>query len=241
MNTPSPLAEVAVVLLSKFPAPGKVKTRLTPAITPEQAAGVHRCFLLHLLRRMQRLGPAELIVYFDPPDARAAMADLLTESGNVSLVAQIGGDLGRRIAHIATLAGAAHRRMLLMAVDSPDVPTDHLLKSAAATADAQVVLGLADDGGYWCIGIRSDVDPAALLHDGIAWSTDRTAEQTLDNARRLGYTISAGNRWDDVDQPDDLRRLMTRLQQSPDPGDEELNRELRRLLPPDFLRPASAT
>jgi len=239
-NSSSSFAEVAVVLLSKFPAAGKVKTRLTPAISPDQAAGVHRCFLLHMARRINRLGAAELIVCFDPPDARAAMNDLLADCGKVSLEAQVGGDLGWRIAHVIATVGRSHRRVLVLAVDSPDVPTAHLLNCVAATADTQVVLGLADDGGYWCLGVRAEIDAAALLHAGIEWSTDRTAEHTLANARHLGYSNSAGNSWDDVDQPQDLRKLVARLEQSTDAEDRELHGELCRLLPVDFLRPAVA-
>ena len=175
------LAGVAVVILSKFPAAGKVKTRLTSAISPDQAAAVHRCFLLHLVRRIHQLGPAELIVCFDPPEALGAMRDLLGQPEQASLVPQVSGDLGRRIAHALAFATEAHSRVILLAVDSPDVPTNHLIQCAAATADSQVVLGLADDGGYWCIGIRNDVDAAALLHSGIEWSTERAAEQTLAN------------------------------------------------------------
>jgi uncharacterized protein len=229
------LAGVAVVILSKFPAAGKVKTRLTSAISPDQAAAVHRCFLLHLVRRIHELDPAELIVCFDPPEALGAMRDLLGQPAHASLVPQVSGDLGRRIAHALTFATEAHPRVILLAVDSPDVPTDHLIQCAAATANSQVVLGLADDGGYWCIGIRNDVDAGALLHSGIEWSTERAAEQTVANAQRLGYSISTGHPWDDVDQPEDLRRFLERLSHSADTGDRELHTELCRLLPVDFV------
>ena len=238
-KTNSPLAGVAVVLISKFPAAGKVKTRLAPAISLDQAAAAHRCFLLHTVRRVHQLGPAELIINFDPPEARAAMRDLLDHGASYSLVAQSDGDLGRRIAHIATTVGKSHRRILVLGVDSPDVPTGHLIQCAAATMDSQVVLGLADDGGYWCIGLRNDVDAGALLHDGIEWSTDGTAKHTLANARRLGYSVSAGNPWDDVDQPEDLRRLVTRLGSSTDDNDRQLLAELRHALPADFICPTA--
>jgi len=236
-KTDSPLAGVAVVVLSKFPAAGKVKTRLAPAISFDRAAAVHRCFLLHMVRRVHQLGPAELIINFDPPEAREAMRDLLDHGANNSFLPQAGGDLGRRIAHVATIAGKSHRRVLMLGVDSPDVPIDHLIQCAAATRDSQVILGLADDGGYWCIGLRNDVDAAALLHDGIEWSTDRAAEHTLANARRLGYSISAGNPWDDVDQPQDLRRIVARLANSTDDDDRHLLAELRQVLPADFISP----
>src|SRR5215204_2148736 len=98
-------SSVAVVLIAKFPVAGKVKTRLTPAITPEQAAAVHRAFLLHLFKRLIDLRPAELFVYFDPPDAQAAMKDLLCSIGPCTFIPQVAGDLGQRLAHVATLVG----------------------------------------------------------------------------------------------------------------------------------------
>ena len=86
------------------------------------------------------------------------------------------------------------------------------------TALADVSLGLATDGGYWSIGLRHPVDPTALLHSGIAWSTDRAAADTLANARALGLTTLADGLWDDVNTSDDFDRLLDRLAASPDPA-----------------------
>ena len=216
------LADVAVVLISKFPAPGKVKTRLTSAFTPKQAADVHRAFLLHLVRRLRTLMPAELFVYFDPPDARDAMADLLAEHAPIKLIPQVPGDLGMRLAHVASVVGQTHRRMLILAVDSPDVPIAHIRLAAQLAATSDVSIGPADDGGYWYLGLSNKVDAAALLHTGIDWSTATTAAQTLTNARTMHYRVAMGGRWDDVDRPEDLRTLMKRLHTSSDADDREL-------------------
>jgi rSAM/selenodomain-associated transferase 1 len=205
------LAPVAFVVISKYPTPGRVKTRLTPALTPQQAADVHRTFLLHLLRRLRSLNPAELIVCYDPPEAREPFADLLADFGPPTLLPQATGDLGHRLAAIATTVLKRHPRIVLLGVDSPDLPDAHLHGIAELTARADVSLGLATDGGYWAIGLRQGVDPAALLHAKIDWSTDRTAAQTLHNAHALGYRTEAGHHWDDVDEPNDLHRLMNRI------------------------------
>lgn len=232
----SPLATTAIVVVSKFPSPGKVKTRLTSEISSQAAADVHRAFLLHLCRRLLKLAPAELIVLFDPPEARGSMMELLGEVGSMRFEPQANGDLGRRIAHGLSIAIEQHSRAMLLAVDSPDVPSSHLRNCAAALNDAETVLGLSEDGGYWCIGARSGVEFAAWLHSGIEWSTEWTAEQTLAAATRLGYSTHASQMWDDVDRPDDLRKLLRRLAASSDPADSQLLGELRTVLPAEFLK-----
>jgi uncharacterized protein len=231
----STLVGVAVIVLAKYPAAGRVKTRLIPAIGAEAAAKVHACCLLHVVRRLQMLQPRELIVCFDPPEQQEPMRGLLESCGAIALCPQTSGDLGRRIADAAGNVAQRHRRSLLLAVDSPDVPADSILAAAQATSDAQVVLGLADDGGYWCIGLRDDVDPRALLHEGIEWSSDRTAADTVARARQLGYSTWTGEPWDDLDRPADLKRLMARIAQSSDAEDRALYHSLAEILPGEFV------
>ena len=163
-------------------------------------------------------------------------AALLAPLEPVTLIPQVSGDLGKRIGDVLTIVGGRHERAILLAVDSPDVPAQHIMKCAAATRDAQVVLGLADDGGYWCIGARNDIAPAELLGTNIAWSTDRTAADTLASARRLGYSTWAGEKWDDVDRPEDLIHLLARLAASGHDDDRSLHRELLAILPEGFVR-----
>jgi uncharacterized protein len=229
------LAPVAFVIISKYPTPGRVKTRLTPVLTPQQAADLHRTFLLHLLRRLRSLNPAELIVCHDPPEAREPFAHLLADFGPPTLLPQITGDLGHRLAAIAATVLQRHRRIVLLGVDSPDLPDTHLRGIAELTARADVSLGLATDGGYWAIGLRAGVDPAALLHANIDWSTHRTAAQTLHNAHALGYRTDADLSWDDIDEPNDLRRLLNRLASSDAPADITLRTHLLSTLPATSL------
>jgi rSAM/selenodomain-associated transferase 1 len=224
------LAPVAFVVISKYPTPGRVKTRLTPALTPQQAADVHRIFLLHLLRRLRSLAPAELIVCHDPPESREPFTDLLADFGPQTLLPQSAGDLGHRLAAIAATVLQRHPRIVLLGVDSPDLPDTHLRGIAESPARADVSLGLATDGGYWAIGLRAGVDPAALLDANIDWSTHRTAAQTLHNAHTLGYRTEADFRWDDVDEPQDLRRLINRLALSQAPDDVTLRTNLLPIL-----------
>ena len=224
-----PLARLAIVLMTKHPTPGKVKTRLTPDLTLEQAASVHATFLKHLTSRLARLNPAELIICFDPPEQVEAMRALF-ETSPLTFLPQCSGDLGARITDGARQLFARHDRLLFMGVDSPDLPLAHLFKAADLTEQAPVSLSPTPDGGYWSLGVTKIVDPAKLLRD-IPWSSGQEAMATLRAAEALGHTSVMGLAWDDVDHPPDLRRLLTRLSRSDVPADAELLSNLRHVLP----------
>jgi glycosyltransferase A (GT-A) superfamily protein (DUF2064 family) len=125
--------------------------------------------------------------------------------------------------------GQRHRRLLLVGVDSPDLPAGHLVDAAELTGHVQVSLGPTADGGYWFLGLQNRVDASALLRK-IAWSSGREATQTLVAAHSLRYTAALGPAWDDVDCPEDLVRLVSRIEQSDHPCDRALRREIGRAL-----------
>ncbi|MDB5320347.1 MAG: hypothetical protein JWN40_1978 [Phycisphaerales bacterium] len=216
--------------MTKHPTPGRVKTRLTPDLTPEQAAAVHACFLKHLTTRLTRLNPAELIICFDPPEQLQAMRALFDATLPLTFLPQCPGDLGARIADAARQLFPRHDRLLFMGVDSPDLPLAHLFKAAELTEQAPISLSPTPDGGYWSLGLSSSVDAAQLLRN-IPWSSGQEALATLRAAEGLGHPSVTGLAWDDVDHPPDLRRLLTRLGQSDVPADAELLSNLRHVLP----------
>lgn len=228
------LPSVCLVLMTRFPQCGRVKTRLQPALTPQQSADVHRILLRHMARRLDGLDPAELVICFDPPDAGPNMRDLLSDVCSATYLAQSPGDLGARIAAAAKVVGELHRRIVFITVDSPDVPLDHLERAAELTERVAVSLGPTEDGGYWSLGLWNEIDAGALLN-GIAWSTDRVARQTLQHAEALGYSTATAPAWDDVDRPDDLRRLGSRLKQSRDLEHQRLHDALASCVPVEWL------
>jgi rSAM/selenodomain-associated transferase 1 len=229
-----PLSHVAVILMAKYPAAGRVKTRLTGELSPEHAAAVHRVFLQHLVRRVARLGPAELVVCYDPPEQGVSMRELLEVGTPLTMLAQSSGDLGARLGSAARDVANRHGRLLCLGVDSPDVPVSHLFKAAELTEQSPVSLSPTTDGGYWSLGLQSGVNFGGLLSD-IPWSSGTEALATLRAAEALGLTAATGLAWDDVDHPADLRRLLKRLPQSDAAADRELLLALLRTLPGEWL------
>jgi rSAM/selenodomain-associated transferase 1 len=207
---------LAIVVMTKFPAAGRVKTRLVPPLSAEQAARLHEAFLLHLL---QRLHAWRVVVCFDPPQREAEMRRLV----DVELIPQQSGDLGQRLAAAAAASrpGAPADYLIFLGVDSPDVPEAYLHRVAELSAGHDVVIAPADDGGYWSVALGPRVDAEKCFAD-IEWSTGRELAQTLERAKHLGYNVALADQWADVDRPEDLRRLLERLKRSGDVDDRRL-------------------
>jgi uncharacterized protein len=94
-------------------------------------------------------------------------------------------------------------------------------RAAAATASAvpvppDVVLGPTADGGYWALGVRR---PFAGLLQGIAWSTSRAFEETVDRAWARGLGVQLLDTWTDVDRPEDLATLARQIAALRERGD----------------------
>lgn len=202
---PKPLA---IVIMAKYPTPGRVKTRLQPVLSEEESAEVQRVFLLHMLDRLVALAAGDVVVCFDPPNAAEAFEALI--GGHARLLRQSAGDLGDRLADAAVSLRADYDRVLFFGVDSPDLPEKHLLDMIRQTLSHDATLAPTEDGGFWAMGVRTNLDLAGLLR-GIEWSSGREYAQTLDRLKTHGCTVGLGRQWFDVDRAGDLVALNERL------------------------------
>jgi rSAM/selenodomain-associated transferase 1 len=200
----------AIGLLAKAPWPGLAKTRLIPALGATGAAALAHGFLLDSAALVRASG-IDAILFVAPAEAVAEVAAATGLPGRP----QCEGDLGARISGaFADLFATGAAPVLLIGADSPTLPIEHLraaLALAAAHADA-VVLGPAEDGGFWGIALSR---PVARLFDGIAWGTDAVLAETRAGADRLGLTVRLAPAWHDVDEPADLTRLRADLVRDP--------------------------
>jgi hypothetical protein len=108
------------------------------------------------------------------------------------------------------LFARGHDAVCLLNSDSPTLPTPLIARAASAlTAPGdRVVLGPADDGGYYIVGMKA---PHVHLFEDIAWSTATVAAQTRQRARALNLPVTELDPWYDVDDGPTLRRLFREL------------------------------
>lgn len=207
-----------LVLYTKPAVPGRVKTRLLPALGPGAAAALHRAFLDDVVGRLLA---AEAAGAFELWSAWALEAGEAVPPGPGRAFRQEGRDLGERLflGLSRAAAGDGAGRADAVAALGSDHPTVRVETVAEAfervAAGADVALGPSRDGGYYLIALA----PSAIapgLFEGIDWSTDRVRAQTLERAAALGFSVELLPEGEDVDTPDDLRRLGDTLIDRPD-------------------------
>ncbi len=186
----------AILVLAKEPRPGRSKTRLTPPLSPDQAA---------------RLAAAALETTLDAVSAAAAPRKVVVLDGRAGdwlpagfdLLHQRGADHAQRIANAFADAGAP---ALLIGMDSPQVTAPMLDRAVEALAapGTDAVLGYAEDGGWWAIGLRR---ADAAVFRGVAMSRDDTGACQRRRLDRLGLRTTMLPTLRDVDLIDDARAV----------------------------------
>lgn len=182
-----------VVVLAKEPVPGKVKTRLIGQLTPAEAAALAQAALADTLEAVAGLPGVRPVLVLDgrpgpwvPP--------------GFDVIPQVGGGLDRRIAaafdRVLDPDGASGPA-LLVGMDTPQLGP---AVSAVDFGDDDAVLGPAEDGGFWAVGLRRP-DPA-LFH-GVPMSEVVTGRAQLDRLRGAGLRVRVLPPLRDVDTVSD--------------------------------------
>ena len=194
-----------IVVFAKSPESGRVKTRLSPPLSPDEAAEFYACMLDDVLETTAdaaRELEFDAVLAVDPPAARDWLARRAPSGFRV--VAQRGGDLGTRMAHAAEQAAAGGaRRILLRGSDSPALPIETLAAAAAALEEVDLVVCPDPDGGYSLVGLRRPVAGLfdhAMSHAGVLEATCDRAERARLSTRLLPPSF-------DLDTAEDLTRL----------------------------------
>ena len=198
----------AIAVMAKAPREGAVKTRLVPPLSPAEAAELGACFLRDVAGNIlaaSREAPIDGYVAYSPPGSEAEFAALLPSG--IALLPPRQEGLGASLFDAATdLLAAGYGAACLVNADSPNLPTARLVEAAQSVLRPgdRVVLGPADDGGYYLIGLKQ---PHRRLFEDIAWSTEIVLRQTLERAAELGLDAAMLASWYDVDDAAGLKLL----------------------------------
>jgi uncharacterized protein len=181
---PDDLKDAAIIIFARYPAPGKVKTRLADALGKEKAADFYRTCAKKTFDECRKAGGASYIYYSDGRDAAAIKKWV---GPGFHFAPQIGQTLSERLTNsLEEVFRKGAKRVMVVASDTPDLSTEILRKAANGLAHYNVVIGPAYDGGYYLMAMKK---VHAGLFEGITWSTGRVLEETLAAARRLGLTV----------------------------------------------------
>jgi rSAM/selenodomain-associated transferase 1 len=207
----------ALAVMTKAPRAGRVKTRLVPPLTHDEAAQLSICFLRDTAAAitsacsdaLRAPSSAKGIAVYTPVGAEADYVDILPL--DFELVLQRGDVFSDRLAFaVEDLFKIGFASVCLIDSDSPTVTAEiyaDAVRELAGPGD-RIVIGPSDDGGYYLIGLKQF---HRGIFEGIDWSTDRVLEQTKQRAAELNLEVKLLPAGYDVDDGVTLRRLCGEL------------------------------
>ncbi len=200
----------ALAIMTKVPRAGKVKTRLTPPLTSEEAAALNSCFLRDIATAITMVGHgAQGIACYTPVGAEESYRRILPD--NFQLLVQCTGSLEDRMVQATNdLFSVGFGSVCLIASDSPTVPAAVFAEAARILSWPKdgVVLGPSNDGGYYLIGLKK---AHHRMFAEIDWSTDRVLKQTMSRSVELKLPVHLLAASFDVDDRASLHRLCDEL------------------------------
>lgn len=204
MSTSSPRRE-QIVIFTRFPEPGFAKTRLIPKLGPMEAANLQKRMTENIVAQAMRFaeekGVQVEIRYQD--GSKKAMKNWLGPDYHYQ--AQGEGDLGVKMNRALTEAFRnGTKAVLIIGTDCPSISKETINKALTALLTHDLVLGPANDGGYYLIGLSQE---APELFKNIPWGSDKVLQSTLDRAGQSRLSFSLVEKLTDIDRPEDLASL----------------------------------
>jgi hypothetical protein len=206
-----------LIVLAKAPVPGRVKTRLCPPFTPHQAACLAEAALTDTLRAAHACAADQLLLFLDGEPG--PWLPLPRTGQGLRVAEQPAGGLDARIA--AAFATAARHNpgpALLIGMDTPQADPA-LLDAAFALlhGEAAAVLGPAEDGGFWALGLdglHNSEKWAERLVLGVPMSVPETGRIQLRRLRDAGLRVSVLRELRDVDTAADAHAAAALIPES---------------------------
>ncbi|MDZ8136977.1 MAG: TIGR04282 family arsenosugar biosynthesis glycosyltransferase [Nostoc sp. DedQUE04] len=191
-----------LIIFTRYPEPGRTKTRLIPALGNVGAANLQRKMTEHTIFQVQELQKAIDIFV----EVRFAGGDLqlMQDWLGLDLIyqSQGEGDLGLRMARsLCDAFQSGAEKVIIIGTDCPGVNAQILATAFEKLNAFDLVLGPAIDGGYYLIGLRQ---PIPELFVNIEWGTAQVFQKTVDIAQKLNLSYADLLPLADVDRPEDL-------------------------------------
>ncbi len=194
-----------LLILLKAPVLGLVKTRLAAQSSDVFALDVYQQLAQRLFTNLSRFNTVQL--HFTPSSGRSLIEAWLRPAWTAHLQGE--GDLGQRMqAAFSAAFSTGAERVIMVGADCPDIITADIESAWASLHHHDLVLGPANDGGYWLIGLKK-VYPE--LFNGIQWSTSHVLADTLAIAQQLGFRVHRLRTLTDIDTLEDWTAYQQRI------------------------------
>ena len=189
-------------IFTKAPIPGQVKTRLQPALSPQECAQLHKWLLLHTLQVASKSGQDNIQLWCYP----TTQHDFITEMQQrfrLELRAQQGRNLGERMLNALNWGLRDNDAVILIGSDCPFFSVGYINEALALLeSDLDLVIGPAKDGGFVLVATNKPLPKE--LFEGIAWGEKSVLKETLKRAKDNKIRYETLQPLQDIDRPEDL-------------------------------------
>ena len=169
------MSRPTVLVVAKAPVPGTAKTRIAADVGPDAAADLAAAALLDTLDTVVGSGMTIVVALTGDLDEAARADELRAALAGRVVVPQVGYTFGERLARAHLDADGGHG-VVQVGMDSPQLRVDDLTEAASRFDDHASVLGPAEDGGWWLLGVHRGSDASALA--SVEMSTSTTGQRT---------------------------------------------------------------
>lgn len=204
----------ALLVFAKAPKPGKVKTRLLAAVSPEVAAELHEACITDTLRLARKMHGCDVLVFAAGGSSYfRGLARRRGSGARLRVLPQRGADLGARMESAFRKCFAmGYREVVVIGTDTPWMGAERVRQAFSGLRVNDLVIGPAEDGGYYLLGLREMVPG---IFRGIPWSTERVLQLTLKRIIALKLRRRLLRQDFDLDRPEDLKRAGRMLKKRP--------------------------
>ena len=191
-----------LLIFTKSPVLGEVKTRMQPEYTQEQSLKLHKSMMLNTLSLSHRLNDLDVELCCSP-NRNSSFFLQCENTYPVTLSDQQGCDLGERMAFSMSVALQTHDKVIIIGTDCPAIDEEYIEQAVQALNKVDAVIGPAADGGYVLLGLRKF---SLELFKDFSWGTESVLNQTRKVLTDLSWTFQELATMHDVDRPEDLHR-----------------------------------
>ncbi|MGY6530972.1 MAG: TIGR04282 family arsenosugar biosynthesis glycosyltransferase [Cyanobacterium sp.] len=197
------MSHKTLIIFTRYPEKGKTKTRLIPAVGAEKAAIIQKLMTENTLKKTEKLDSNIKVKIYYAGGNQTLMENWLGKPWEFTPQAK--GDLGEKMfSAIESTYNITRMPVIVIGIDCQSLTADILTKAFNAIDNYDLVLGEAEDGGYYLIGLKS---PVKELFKNINWGTNTVYKDTLNIAKNHKLSIFDLPTLTDIDRPEDLVNL----------------------------------
>ena len=202
MNDLMPDLPRRVILFTKVPLPGQVKTRLMTCLSAEECASLQSSFIKDIVRACLE-SDAGLYIFYAPAEEITPLKECVPDSAR--LYRQKGREIGERMHNAFCRTLSECRASVLIGSDIPAMSSDTITRAFEALSLCDVVLAPSEDGGYSLIAMK---EPHKFLFSLSHYSTTSVLEETLAKIHESDLSCILLETCSDVDTEEDLKNLV---------------------------------